>query len=579
MATGSEKSRARRSRSKTSRSSGSSSSSRSSSSSSSPSPFERAKALGYGGGSGSRQSDNETVAQTFARGKGFLEGRTDTRGRAITPEGLENTPVAEMPQRVAPVTPGLDLNQANAGLGAGSDGMFQIPTIAGQAGDSEGVTAAIDASNAIGTSLQQAMALARPEEGASENALADSRRQAGVDSAQREFNRFSNQINSITARRDAAQLGLEGQGRGITETIIGGQQARIGREAAIQALPIQAQLAAAQGNLEQAQQLMGQLFSAKSADIQADQSYRTNLANSVMSFATTSQQNILQAKQADIAQRAQTAQSNLNFQRQLGMQALEFGQNGLISGISAIDPSSATFEADMASFTSQLRKPVAAGASAKPQNIGTAADPIWATFDASTNSFVPVGGAGGGDGSSDDISSPGGELDKIALIRDSIARIKGQDANEETGQVKYKPLYKASDQTPTSEFFGRTFTGNSDLDNLKVYAKTLSSNMLVLATDPEIKKFYGPQMSEADVRGMEATATRLDVGNMTAEQTLSEINRLETFVGKYEGAVKAKQSGTSVNFGIPGAFTAVGGDGVDYIVVPDDYTSTTANRN
>jgi hypothetical protein len=47
------------------------------------------------------------------------------------------------------------------------------------------------------------------------------------------------------------------------------------------------------------------------------------------------------------------------------MQALEFGQNGLISGISAVDPSSPTFEADMAAFTSQLRKPVAAGSVAK----------------------------------------------------------------------------------------------------------------------------------------------------------------------------------------------------------------------
>ena len=103
---------------------------------------------------------------------------------------------------------------------------------------------------------------------------------------------------------------------------------------------------------------MGQLYQAKSADIQADLSYRQNLANSVMQFANSSQQAILQGRMADNAQKASIAQDNLNFQRQLQSQALEFGQNGLIPEISAIDPSSPTFEQEIASVTAQLRKPV-----------------------------------------------------------------------------------------------------------------------------------------------------------------------------------------------------------------------------
>lgn len=305
---------------------------------------------------------NKDALQAYRDSGSVVGGSNNPNGRgreAITPDRLEKTEALTLPVKTTPVTPGLDLTMNNTALGAGADGMFQIPPIASQAGDTEGVTAAKDASNTIAQYMEQAMGLARPQDGANEKALADARRQAGVDAAQQEFNRYSNQINAITAKRDAAQLGLEGQGRGITDTIIGGQQARIGREAAIQALPIQAQLAAAQGNLEQAKALMGQLFTAKSADIQADQTYRTSLANSVMSWATTSQQAILQAKQADIAQRAQTAQANLAYQRQLGLQALEYGQNNLITGIAGVDPNSPTFEAEMAAYTAQLRKPVA----------------------------------------------------------------------------------------------------------------------------------------------------------------------------------------------------------------------------
>ncbi len=60
---------------------------------------------------------------------------------------------------------------------------------------------------------------------------------------------LTGQLNGIVARGQANQLAQVGQGRGIPEAIIGGIQAQIGRETAIAALPVQAQLSAAQGNL------------------------------------------------------------------------------------------------------------------------------------------------------------------------------------------------------------------------------------------------------------------------------------------------------------------------------------------
>lgn len=340
--------------------------------------------------------------------------------RPITPQSLDKVEAVNLPTPVVPVTPGLDLTMNSAGLGADSTGMFQI---APQAGDSEGVTAAKDSSNVLGQYLEQTLGIAKPVEGANERALEDARRQAGVEAAQREFNRYSSQINAITAKRDADQLSLEGQGRGITDVIIGGQQARIGREAAIQALPIQAQLAAAQGNLEQAQLLMGQLFSAKSADIQADLTYRTSLASSVMLWATSSQQAILQAKQADIAQQAQTAQANLAYQRELGLQALEYGQNGLITGISSIDPKSATFEQDIASYVSQLRKPVAAAGRQAPTT--QTVDGKLYQYDYETGTWKLAIGAGGAPGALGEGSPETEALLGLKQVLDGLDGAKG----------------------------------------------------------------------------------------------------------------------------------------------------------
>lgn len=173
-------------------------------------------------------------------------------------------------------------------------------------------------------------------------------------------NSLQNQITQITNTRDAKQLSLEGQGRGITDVIIGGQQAKIGREAAIQALPLQSQLAAAQGDLESARSYLGQLYTARTQDAQNEYNYRTALNASVYGFLNAQEQRQIDAKNKELDRSYSEQQNNIAFQRQLGLQALEFGQNSLISGISSVDPSSPTFEQDIAAFTSQLRKPVAA---------------------------------------------------------------------------------------------------------------------------------------------------------------------------------------------------------------------------
>lgn len=329
----------------------------------------------------------ETVNQTVARAKAMLGSAYDPNTKApsasrmkeiseqsfIKPEvkkaydksvsamALANTESPILPTPTVAQTPGLNLAVTNASLGqTDASGMYQIPEMTVSETAGAGEKAAVDSVNALGQQIQGYLGINKPEEGASEKALAKAREQAGVQQAQQEFNRYQNQINAITSQRDAQILSLEGQGRGQTQGFIGGEQARISREAAIMALPVQAQLAAAQGNLEQAKELMGQLYQAKSADIQADMSYRTNLVNSLISFASSSQQTVLQAKLADNAQASQIAQQNLAYQRQLSERAFEYGQGNLVTNISSIDPKSPTFEQDLARVASQLKDPMLA---------------------------------------------------------------------------------------------------------------------------------------------------------------------------------------------------------------------------
>jgi len=106
-------------------------------------------------------------------------------------------------------------------------------------------------------------------------------RDLGKDEFQRQVNDYSAQINAITAKATADQLRVTGQGRGIPEPIIGGQQAQIAKEAAIKVLPLQAQLAAAQGNLEMAQENLNTWYKIRVQDVENDYQYRTNLYNAI----------------------------------------------------------------------------------------------------------------------------------------------------------------------------------------------------------------------------------------------------------------------------------------------------------
>ena len=101
--------------------------------------------------------------------------------------------------------------------------------------------------------------------------------QEGIRQKESSVQNYTAQINAINNNAQAAILQTQGQGRGIPEYIIGGQQAQISKEAAIQTLPLQALLSAAQGDLDSARSHADTLFNLyyKDATAKSDQWWKT----------------------------------------------------------------------------------------------------------------------------------------------------------------------------------------------------------------------------------------------------------------------------------------------------------------
>jgi len=154
-------------------------------------------------------------------------------------------------------------------------------------------------------------------------------RLSGVEEARRRVNDLNAQIGAIQSQADADVLSMTGQGRGIPEPIILGQQAQIRKEAAIRALPLAATLAAAQDNLGLAEQYYSQFFDILTTDVNNDYKYRSELLKSVYDYADKSEQRKLDAMNEQNTQNINFYNSMVSDIRSAQSDALQNGQSDL----------------------------------------------------------------------------------------------------------------------------------------------------------------------------------------------------------------------------------------------------------
>lgn len=118
-------------------------------------------------------------------------------------------------------------------------------------------------------------------------------------------------------------------------------------------------------------------------------------------------------------------------------------------------------------------------------------------------------------------------LDQIAFLKKTLSSAK--------------KLSHASGRSPLKEFPARVVFGATDKTRLESFTNTLRTNVLTLVTDPSIQEFFGPQMSEADVKLMTAGGTTLNPDLQNPEDLVPELERLEILFNDIEKALKAGQ--------------------------------------
>lgn len=137
-------------------------------------------------------------------------------------------------------------------------------------------------------------------------------------------NQTQNAINSVTARLNTDLGNLRGVGarEGVTEAVYGQQTAEIIREANNQLLPLQAQLAADQGNLELATNTLNTWAKLRQDDIENEYNYKKSVRDELVKFATDDQKARLDAAIRKEEADARIKAADVAFQRDIYLKNL-----------------------------------------------------------------------------------------------------------------------------------------------------------------------------------------------------------------------------------------------------------------
>ena len=170
------------------------------------------------------------------------------------------------------------------------------------------------------------------------------------------------------------------------------------------------------------------------------------------------------------------------------------------------------------------------------KNFGTTDAPMWKQFNSSTGTWEDVSGVGTMATNPEQVQK---SIDQFRFLRDTTKKIIGDKTTE--------GLYTASGPSGIKRTLGDVFVGDTKYRQLEAQTNTLRTNVMALMTDPAVKKFFGPQMSNADVTLMTAAGTTLNPNQMSPAQMKEEATRLDDLLNRMETAVRTgSQAGVNV---------------------------------
>jgi len=98
-------------------------------------------------------------------------------------------------------------------------------------------------------------------------------------------------------------------------------------------------------------------------------------------------------------------------------------------------------------------------------------------------------------------------------------------------------LSNAAGAGSIERMYGDTFKGDSEFRQLEALTDAVRTNLLTLNTDPAVKKFFGPQMSNNDVTLMTSAATPLNIQKMTPAQVKKYVTEAKDVFTRAKAAV------------------------------------------
>lgn len=303
-----------------------------------------------------------------------------------SPAGASSVPSAPSPRNYEGVVKG-----GNVGVGANPETGMMQPTVTSTTGESTTEAAPKEDATSM---YQKALDKLFKQKDTQDELYARAREESGIQQAQQQMQNTQNAINGITAKMNSDLLQLRGTAarEGVTEAVYGGQQAQVTREATIQLLPLQAQLAADQGNLEMAESNLDTLFKIYSKDAEDSFNFYANQAKTIYDKANKDEQRQLDALTEQKKFEQSMVKDQANAQQSYMSQALKDGNMRLFNALKGIQPptniNSPTYAQDRQNYIDDMNEAV--GQYGASSNVaGTGADaPLYAGLNSATATAV-----------------------------------------------------------------------------------------------------------------------------------------------------------------------------------------------
>jgi hypothetical protein len=336
----------------------------------------------------------------------------------------------------------------------------------------------------------------------------------GVDAAKQEANDYAQELRAKKEAFVRTRKNIQEKGGGL-EMGANAEIANIESRYLNEATQIAILQEAAQGRYEGAVEMADRAVKAQfEAQTQAIDVAKFDYTENKDLF-TTAEQREYDLLFSDRERQLKEAQDNAASIKQFALSALEAG-----ASISEVKQAMGAKTLDEAiGLVGSYLRPKAIISAPEVKNFGTTDAPIWKQYDPSTGQWMDVSGVTG-IGATGDIEKT---KNQISFLQNTI-----KDANQ---------LVEATGPNLLSQGLGNVFVGNTRVKQLQNKIDTLKTNLLTLNSDPNLKKFFGPQMTEKDTELLMSAGSTLNAYSNSVEDNKEELARYSALLSKMAAAI------------------------------------------